>query len=165
MGVCGSGKSTLGQALAQNLKCRFVEGDDLHPAANVEKMRSGMGLNDTDRTPWLKLLAGEISEAAIVDQNLVLSCSALKRRYRDLLRAGDPTLVFIHLNGTQTLLAARLEARLQEEPQHFMPQSLLESQLRELEPLVDDEHGLCLTLQETASTDDLLTSVLALANP
>jgi|SRR5450830_121715 len=135
MGVCGCGKSTVGAALAQALGVAFVEGDAFHPPANVAKMSAGLPLDDADRAGWLDALAGQIRAARERDAGLVLSCSALKRRYRDLLRQSDPALRFVHLHGTRELLAARLAQR----SGHYMPPALLDSQLRDLEALERDE--------------------------
>ncbi|WP_225984675.1 gluconokinase [Noviherbaspirillum aerium] len=138
MGVSGCGKSKVGGALAQRLGIEHVEGDSDHPPANIAKMAAGMPLDDTDRHGWLLLLQRRINEAANAGRGLVLSCSALKRRYRDLLRAGDPNLFFLHLHGDRDLIAKRMQAR----ADHFMPVTLLDSQFRDLEPLQPDEFGL-----------------------
>lgn len=144
MGVSGSGKSTLGRLLAEQLQCRFVEGDDEHPAANVDKMRSGQALSDADRLPWLLRLQSHIGTARKNGDGLVLTCSALKHAYRDLLRSGDPGLTFLHLQGDLSLL----EGRLRDRRGHFMPPALLASQLRDLEPLAAAERGLRLDIAE-----------------
>lgn len=142
MGVSGCGKSTVGQALAQALDVPFVEGDQFHPAANVAKMAAGIALEDADRAGWLHALRERIRAAREQGSGLVLSCSALKRRYRDLLREGDPALRFAHLDGPRTLIAERMRAR----AGHYMPPSLLESQLRDLEALQGDEAGVLLDI-------------------
>ncbi|UOD33678.1 gluconokinase [Massilia violaceinigra] len=142
MGVSGCGKSTVGQALAQELGVPFVEGDQFHPPANVAKMSAGMPLDDDDRAGWLLALQARIREARAGGAGLVLSCSALKRRYRDLLREGDPALRFAHLDGPRELIAARMRAR----AGHYMPPSLLDSQLRDLEALQSDEAGVLLDI-------------------
>lgn len=142
MGVSGCGKSTVGQALAQELGVPFVEGDQFHPAANVAKMSAGMPLDDADRAGWLLALKAQIREARERGTGLVLSCSALKRRYRDLLRQGDPALRFAHLDGPRELIAARMQAR----AGHYMPPALLDSQLRDLEALQSDEAGVLLDI-------------------
>jgi gluconokinase len=142
MGVSGCGKSTVGQALAQALGVPFVEGDLYHPPANVAKMAAGIALDDSDRAGWLHALQARIGAARADGTGLVLSCSALKRRYRDLLRAGDPALRFAHLDGPRELIAARLQAR----AGHYMPPSLLASQLRDLEALQADEAGVLLDI-------------------
>jgi len=144
MGVSGCGKSTVGQALAAANGVPYVEGDEFHPEANVAKMSAGMPLSDEDRAGWLLALQAQISAARERDAGLVVSCSSLKRRYRDLLREGDPALRFAHLNGPRELIAARMQARVA----HYMPTSLLDSQFRDLEPLQADEAGLLLDITE-----------------
>ena len=154
MGVSGCGKSEVGQRLAQALGVRFLEGDAYHSVSNVAKMASGIPLNDDDRADWLRVLQGEIAAARARGEGLVLACSALKRRYRDLLRAADPDLRFAHLSGPRELIAQRMLAR----TAHYMPASLLDSQLRDLEPLQQDEAGLLLDLSKTlpALTEEIL---------
>lgn len=142
MGVSGSGKSTVGAALASHFAVPFLEGDAYHPAANVSKMTAGIPLDDDDRAGWLDALAAEIGQARTEGRGLVLSCSALKRRYRDLLRGADPALRFVHLAGPRELIAVRMHGR----PGHYMPPSLLDSQLSILEPLQADETGLTLDI-------------------
>lgn len=156
MGVSGSGKSTVGSALAQHCAVRFLEGDAFHPPGNVKKMTAGIPLDDDDRAGWLDALALEIGLARSRGLGLVLSCSALKRRYRDLLRTADPALRFVHLAGPRDLIAARMQAR----PGHYMPPSLLDSQLQILEPLAPDEAGLSLdiTLAPQALVDRITAS-------
>jgi carbohydrate kinase (thermoresistant glucokinase family) len=135
MGVSGSGKSTVGVELAQRLGWPFKEGDDLHPAANVAKMHAGESLTDADRKPWLAAVAawidGWIGEGACG----VITCSALKRRYRDYLTDGRPSIAFVFLHAREAVLARRLAKR----QGHFMPASLLASQLATLEPPAPDE--------------------------
>ncbi len=145
MGVSGCGKSEVGRRLAAALGASFIEGDQFHPPQNVAKMSAGIPLDDADRGGWLLRLQAEIAAARAAGTPLVLACSALKRRYRDLLREGDPGLRFAHLDGTRATLAARLDGR----AGHFMPASLLDSQLRDLEPLQDDEAGLRLDIGAT----------------
>ncbi|WP_306391524.1 gluconokinase [Telluria beijingensis] len=156
MGVSGSGKSTVGAALATHYAVPFFEGDAYHPADNVSKMSAGIPLDDDDRAGWLDALAGEIRQARTEGKGLVLSCSALKRRYRDLLRAADPALRFVHLAGPRELIAVRMHGR----PGHYMPPSLLDSQLSILEPLQPDETGLTLdiTLAPVALVDRITSS-------
>jgi carbohydrate kinase (thermoresistant glucokinase family) len=155
MGVSGCGKSTIGQALAAQHGVAFVEGDEYHPPANVAKMSAGLALDDHDRAGWLLALQAELRAAAEQGVGLVVSCSSLKRRYRDVLRAGDPTLRFAHLDGTRELIAARMRARLE----HYMPASLLDSQFRDLEPLQTDEAGI--TLAITPVPQDLVRLIVA----
>ncbi|MGR0160849.1 gluconokinase, GntK/IdnK-type [Paenarthrobacter nitroguajacolicus] len=135
MGVAGCGKSTVGAALAELLGAEFLDGDSLHPQANIDKMASGTPLNDDDRAPWLAEIGRRFTAS---NSALVIACSALKRSYRDIIRSADPSVMFLHLHGTRELLNARMTAR----PGHFMPPSLLESQLTTLEPLQDDEAGI-----------------------
>lgn len=154
MGVSGCGKSEIGRALAAALRVPFLEGDAFHSAANVAKMAAGIALDDIDRADWLLSLQAEIAAARARGDGLVLSCSALKRRYRDLLRAADPQLRFAHLAGPRELIAGRMRAR----GNHYMPTSLLDSQLRDLEPLGADEAGIRLDISRTPAqlVDDIL---------
>ena len=140
MGVCGCGKSALGEPLARALELRFVEGDGLHPQANIERMAQGIALTDADRAGWLDALAATLA----TDRGTVLSCSALKRSYRDRLRAAAPGLRFIHLHGARAVL----EQRLRERSGHYMPASLLQSQLDTLEPPGADEDAITLDLAQ-----------------
>ncbi|GAB3463724.1 gluconokinase [Massilia terrae] len=145
MGVCGCGKSEVGRELAAALGVRFLEGDAYHSTANVAKMAAGIALTDADRADWLQRLQEEIASARAAGVGLVLACSALKRRYRDLLRAGDPGLRFAHLSGPRELIAERMQAR----TAHYMPLSLLDSQLRDLEPLDETEAGVLLDISNS----------------
>ena len=153
MGVSGCGKSTVGHALAAANGVLFVEGDQYHPPANVAKMSAGQPLNDDDRADWLLALQAQISAARLRGEGLVISCSSLKRRYRDLLRQGDPALRFAHLNGSKEMIEARMKARVG----HYMPTSLLDSQFRDLEPLQPDEAGLTLDIETPPA--DLVTQI------
>lgn len=140
MGVAGSGKSLIGAAFARALGVEFVEGDAYHPAENVKKMAAGTPLTDADREGWLRALAARLGDAKRDGTGLVMSCSALKRSYRDILRAQAPDLRFVFLKGPRELLAERLSGR----RGHFMPASLLASQLSTLEePSPDEEAWLC----------------------
>ncbi len=139
MGVSGAGKSTIGTALAARMGCVFVEGDALHPAANVEKMRRGIPLTDQDRQPWLKALGKRLAEERRAGGAVVCACSALKRAYRDCLRTEAGTdILFVLLDLSADLLAERMAAR----KGHFMPASLLQSQMATLERPVSDERAL-----------------------
>ena len=133
MGVSGCGKTVVGSNLAQRLGARFIDADDLHPPANVEKMRAGVPLEDADRAPWLALLNAKLREAVAAGDPVVLACSALKQRYRDALAAGVPGLRFVHLAGSRETIAARLAAR----RHRYMPATLLDSQFAALEPPAD----------------------------
>lgn len=154
MGVAGSGKSEIARRLAARLGIGHVEGDDYHPPANVARMEAGIPLTDEDRHDWLLALQSRIRQAAQQDERLVLSCSALKRRYRDMLRAGDPGLMFVYLDGDRELIASRMHAR----TRHFMPLSLLDSQFRDLEPLQADERFIRLDIRHTP--ENLVEQVL-----
>lgn len=140
MGVAGSGKTVVGRALAARLGRPFVDADDLHPEANVEKMRRGEPLDDDDRAPWLDTVGATLAEAAAP----VVACSALKRAYRDRLRAVAPGLRFVHLHGDRALIAERMAAR----EDHFMPQSLLDDQLATLQPLGGDEDAVVVGIDQ-----------------
>ena len=137
MGVSGSGKTTLGEALAEALGWPFIEGDAFHPKANVEKMASGHPLDDNDRAPWLQALADQLAQSEARGENSILGCSSLKRAYRDILRSGAPRVRFLHVHGSEALLAERLAHR----AGHFFPAKLLASQLATLEALEPDEDG------------------------
>ena len=142
MGVSGSGKSTVGAAIAQRLRVPFADADDFHPAANIAKMSAGQPLDDQDRWPWLESI-GEWLAAHDVTGG-VMSCSALKRRYRDQLRHHADRITVLHLDGSHEVIAARQASR----PGHFMPVSLLHSQFATLEPLAPDERGLLIDVDQ-----------------
>jgi gluconokinase len=134
MGVSGSGKTTVGKILADQLGWSFVEGDDYHPPANVEKMRAGVPLNDEDRRPWLAALRERVDRACAAGEDLVLACSALKHAYQDYLERHDPACVhYVYLHGSEELIKKRLAAR----KGHFMNPDLLQSQFETLEPPAD----------------------------
>jgi gluconokinase len=143
MGVSGSGKSTVGALLAQALQVPFLEGDSFHPAANVARMAGGIALTDADREGWLRTLAEQLKQRA--QSGVVLSCSALKRRYRDTLRSGAPDMALVCLRGAPDVLAQRMAGR----SGHYMPPSLLASQLATLEPPQADEDALTLDIAHT----------------
>lgn len=155
MGVSGCGKSTVGAQLAAALGVSFLEGDSLHPARNVARMAAGFALSDEDREGWLQALAGRIRQARLAGQGLVLSCSALKRSYRDILRQGAPDLRFIHLHGASDLLAARMAER----TGHYMPLSLLASQLGTLEVPGEEENAQ--RFDVASRPEDIVAGVLA----
>ena len=135
MGITGSGKSTVGARLAKALGVDFVEGDDYHPQENIRRMAAGIPLTDDDREAWLRALAARLREASEFGSGLVVTCSALKRSYRDLLRAAAPDVQFVYLKGSRELVAERVKSR----RGHFMPASLLDSQLAALEEPASDE--------------------------
>ena len=134
MGVAGCGKTTIGQLLAGALRVPYAEADSFHPAGNVVKMEAGIALTDQDREPWLRAIAGHIRK----ESRAVVSCSALKRAYRDVLRQADPRVWFLYLAVDRATTAARVAGR----AAHFMPASLVGSQFAALEPLREDEAGL-----------------------
>jgi carbohydrate kinase (thermoresistant glucokinase family) len=129
MGVAGSGKSTVGEALAARLGWRFADGDDFHPPANVAKMSAGTPLTDEDRWPWLSAIAAAVARSLDRGEPMVVACSALKRRYRDVLVGGRPDVRIVYLQGSKELIAERMAAR----RDHFMPTALLDSQFAALE--------------------------------
>jgi gluconokinase len=136
MGVSGTGKTSVGEELAEELGCEFIEGDSLHPRRNIEKMESGIPLTDEDRWPWLQAIAELVAVRDLEGTSTVVTCSALKRKYRDILRGAAPTF-FVHLDAPFEVL----EARMQQRTKHFMPTALLRSQVDTLEELDDDEAG------------------------
>ena len=142
MGVCASGKSALGAALAQRLGLPFVEGDSFHPPENVALMAQGTPLTDAHRAGWLRALAAQLGSPGARDGGMVLACSALKRGYRDVLRTGAPDLRLLLLHGSRELLQQRLAAR----QGHYMPASLLPSQLATLELPQPDENALVMDI-------------------
>lgn len=159
MGVSGSGKSLIGASLARELGTDFVEGDDYHPPENVRRMSSGIPLTDEDRVGWLRALAARIREAKDAGTGLVMTCSALKRSYRDVLRTEADELRFVFLQGPRALIAERLAGR----RGHFMPPSLLDSQFATLEQPSPDEEAWVCDVRE--SPDALVTALVARASP
>lgn len=145
MGVSGSGKSTVAKAVAERLALPFAEADAFHPAANIAKMTEGVALTDEDRRPWLRALADWIAEHQQRGEHSLMACSALRRGYRDILRSGAPDVRFVHLDGSEELIASRLRRR----SGHFMPAGLLASQAATLEPLAPDEAGVVLSIDAT----------------
>ena len=153
MGVSGSGKSTVGAALARRMAAPYLDSDTLHPPENVAKMSAGEPLTDADRYPWLERVGSWLAE----NRRGVVACSALKRAYRDQLRRHCPLMRFLHLHGTPALLTTRLNAR----SGHFMPAALLQSQFDALEPLGADEHGVVVELGEDQDADEIVDAFLA----
>ena len=142
MGVAGAGKSTLGAGLAAALGWVFLDGDDLHPAANVAKMAAGVPLTDSDRAPWFEAIGQAIDGWAAAGTPGVVACSALKRVYRDDLRAGRPQIELVYLAVERVLLAARLAER----KDHFMPPALLDSQIATLQPPAEEERAIAIEI-------------------
>jgi gluconokinase len=151
MGVSGTGKTAVGTRLAQALGGEFVEGDDYHPPANIEKMRSGVPLDDADRQPWLETLSREIGAWHDAGKTVVLACSALKQRYRDILKAGRPGVRFVHLEGDKDLIRSRLAQR----RGHYMPASLLDSQFAALEEPAD-----AITVSVEGTPDQIVAEIM-----
>jgi gluconokinase len=145
MGVAGAGKTAVGTLLADALGVAYVDGDDLHPPDNLRRMAQGIPLTDADRRPWLRAIAARIAQAKRTDTGLVVSCSALKRAYRDTLRGADAALRFVHLTGDASLIAQRLSRR----AGHFMPAALLDSQLATLEVPGADERAWTFDVADT----------------
>ena len=159
MGVSGAGKSTLAQQLAVALQAGYAEGDDYHPAWNVAKMAAGMPLDDADRWPWLSLLAAEINTWLATGKDMVLTCSALKKAYRQHLGLMQPGVRLVYLDGSQAFIADRLRSR----DGHYMPASLLASQFAALEAPNDDEAAIRIAV--SLSTDAAVTAIkIALAD-
>ncbi len=155
MGVSGVGKTTVARLLAHRLGLPYAEADDFHPAANIAKMSAGIPLDDQDREPWLRALGAWLGERAGAGTGGVVTCSALKRSYRDILRDACPEAYFLHLTGSHDLVGDRIAHR----TGHFMPPSLLDSQYATLEPLQADESGTVLDVD--ADPDTLVERAVA----
>ncbi len=155
MGTAGAGKSRIGSALAATLDVPFLEGDAFHPPENVAQMAAGIALTDETRRPWLRALATQLRDARAKGHGVVLACSALKRAYRDLLRAGDESIRFILLTGEVALLRTRLAAR----TGHYMPVTLLDSQLATLELPDADERAWTFDARE--SPEMIVSAIVA----
>jgi gluconokinase len=153
MGVTGSGKTTVGAALAQRLQVPFADADDFHSPDSIAKMSAGIPLDDADRLPWLEAIGAWLADH--VAGGGVASCSALKHTYRDVIRQRAPGARFVHLHGTRDVISRRVAGR----PGHFMPESLVASQFATLEPLSPAEHGSLLDLDQPV--DDLVSDALA----
>ncbi|MEM0900685.1 MAG: gluconokinase [Pseudomonadota bacterium] len=152
MGVAGSGKSSVGEALHERFGWTYIDGDHLHPEANIAKMEQGTPLTDEDRAPWLRLVGEELRKHR---GTVVVGCSALKRRYRDIIReAADADVCFIHLEGSRDLIEGRMRAR----TGHFMPVSLLDSQFADLEP---PKNELAITVDINAEPPSIVDQVAA----
>jgi len=150
MGVSGSGKTTIAKGLVKRLGWQYQEGDDLHPPSNVEKMKSGTPLSDADRLPWLKKIAEKIDEWRAKGISGVVTCSALKRAYRDIIAGGRPDVVIVYPKGSKELIADRMAHR----HGHFMPASLLDSQFKILEEPSLDENSITVSIDRTPEQID-----------
>jgi gluconokinase len=155
MGAAGCGKTTIGQLLAERLGVVYAEADSFHPPANVAKMASGQALDDDDRYPWLRAIADWIRARSCAGEGAVVSCSALKYRYRDLLRQGYAKVWFLHLEADPDLITRRVAER----SGHFMPASLVNSQFQALEPLRPDEAGA--VVDASASPEGIVRTAVA----
>ena len=154
MGVSGSGKSTIAEGVAQRKGWTMLEGDTFHPAANVEKMSHGIPLVDEDRWPWLRAIAAEMETRRAGGESIIVTCSALKRSYRDILHGNRPDVLLAYLRGSKELISRRLAAR----TGHFMPAALLESQFATLEEPGPDENPIVVSIDQPpdAIVDELL---------
>ncbi|HEY0188022.1 MAG TPA: gluconokinase [Cellulomonas sp.] len=161
MGVSGSGKTTVARILAERLDRPFAEADDLHPATNIAKMSAGTPLSDADRLPWLRAIRDRLTAQARAGRSTVVTCSALKVAYRDVLREAEGRVRFVHLTGTIGTIDRRVSAR----SDHFMPPALLASQFDALEPLTPTEDGVVVpvTLSPEAVADAALSALAATA--
>jgi gluconokinase len=156
MGVSGSGKTTVATLFAKKTGATFYEGDEFHPPENIEKMRRGIPLTDADRAKWLQILRGIITRSLDENRFTVMTCSALKAAYRDVLRGGDARVQFVYLTGPRAVLEERLKAR----RGHFMPPALLDSQLATLEPPAD-----ALTFSCEKSPEEIVAAVIQALGP
>lgn len=170
MGVSGAGKTTIGNLLAEVINCSFLDADDFHPQSNKEKMHKGIPLSDEDRIPWLEILRDALRETLLSNKTVILACSALQKRYREILRCSDPNygpgsydsaVKFILLDARAEVLAARIQKR-EAEGNHFMPATLLQSQLDLLQ--IDDSEGI-FKVDATLSPPAIVNTIQALAIP
>jgi len=163
MGVSGAGKTTIASALATRLGWTFADGDAFHDAANIEKMHAGVPLTDLDRMPWLKRIAEWIDERRAAGEDAIIACSALKRRYRDVLAKDRPDVHILYLHASRELIASRLHKR----TGHFMPEALLDSQFADLEEPARDEHPIRIDVEPPveAIVDDIVGRLASLRRP
>jgi gluconokinase len=159
MGVSGSGKTTIGEKLAERLGWRYEDGDTFHPKGNVAKMSAGQPLTDEDRWPWLRAIAAEIDRLCAAHEPAVIGCSALKRAYRDILVHGRSDVRIVYLAGTEALIAGRLARR----KGHFMPAGLLKSQFETLQPPGADENPITVSID--ASVDAVVDDIVRQLKP
>jgi carbohydrate kinase (thermoresistant glucokinase family) len=157
MGVSGSGKTTIGRLLAGRLGWTFADGDDFHPKSNVAKMASGIPLSDADRIPWLDLIGAWMDAQRSIGQPAVVACSALKRAYRDRLRANRPSVGLIYLDGDR----ATIERRLKERRAHFFRASMLASQFADLEPPQPDEGGISVLIRADSMPEAVVSEIVS----
>jgi len=161
MGVSGTGKTTVGEAVARRLHWDFLEGDVLHPPANLAKMSSGQPLDDADRAPWLAAIAAHIDEWRRAGRSGIVSCSALKRKYREIIMGDRPEVLLVYLEGSREVIAQRLARR----RGHFMPASLLDSQLATIEPPASDEYPITVDIDAPITTIvDQIVAALSQSN-
>jgi gluconokinase len=156
MGASGSGKTTIGEALAERMELEFIEADNFHPPANIEKMTGGKPLTDDDRRIWLETLTGRMRHQAEGKQGCVVACSALKWSYREILKTADAGVCFVHLEADLLTLRRRVEDRVN----HFMPAGLVTSQVAALEPLRPGEHGY--TVDATRAPAEIVEEIVML---
>ncbi|NJC24222.1 gluconokinase [Arthrobacter pigmenti] len=154
MGISGSGKTTIATALSKRLGWSYAEADEFHSAENITKMTQGIALTDEDRHPWLTAIQEWVSSKSAVGESTIVTCSALKRSYRDILAAADGDVRFVHLLGDVELIRSRLKTR----TGHFMPESLLPSQVSTLEPLGENENGI--TVMNVGTPHEVTDSIL-----
>ena len=158
MGVCSTGKSSVGAAFAKAIQAKFIDGDDLHPKANVIKMASGQPLNDEDRSPWLERIRDAAFSLEKKNENGVIVCSALKKKYRDMICDGNDNITFIFFNGEFDLVLERMKSR----QGHFMPTELLQSQFNTLEVPGEDESNV-ISIDIEGSFDEVVSRCIAVA--
>ena len=158
-GVSGSGKTTVGALLAGRLHWRFADAHDFHPAANIAKMRAGIPLTDDDRWPWLRVIAAWMDERIALGESAVMTCSALKRSYRDVLLSGRPEALLVFLAVDREVVDRRLGAR----QGHFFPEKLLATQFDALEPLQPDEHAVVVAAD--GDPEDTVAAIIAIVRP
>ncbi|ARD20594.1 MULTISPECIES: gluconokinase [Shewanella] len=151
MGVCACGKSTVGEKLANSLNAKFIDGDDLHPRANIQKMARGEPLNDDDRAPWLERVRDAAYSIESKNETAIIVCSALKQQYRDTIREGNQQVAFLYLQGSYDLILARMQAR----SGHFMKQNMVDSQFATLED--PSQENLVVTVNVDNSIDNIVS--------